>query len=375
MGLSNFALFFLIGFIGYLVFFILGASTPALLGALTMVGLARLIGLDSIGESSYYLNIFAQIFLGLYVGVGVTRKFVKQVYRLLAPIALVSFWSIAVTVCIGAFLSTLTSMDLLTSLLGASPGGVAEMAIMAYSIGADVASVSLFQLFRLVPSIIVIPIIAKRRTRLVGADRSIATLEGNYITLVKANFKNVLKLFSVENINMKGKIALKIFTKPILLSVLIATLGAYIGIFLQIPGGGMVGALLATSIGALLGMNIEIPPLLFRRVLQICIGILIGDNFTRDLLYEFYDMLVPVIVFAVLIFGAFLILAQIVRKLTGWDNITCLLATAPAGLTAMTMLAYEMDSNPVEVSMMQLSRLLTVRLIIPIVIVLFKVLV
>lgn len=86
-------------------------------------------------------------------------------------------------------------------------------------------------------------------------------------------------------------------------------------------------------------------------------------------------MLVPVIVFAVLIFGAFLILAQIVRKLTGWDNITCLLATAPAGLTAMTMLAYEMDSNPVEVSMMQLSRLLTVRLIIPIVIVLFKVLV
>jgi len=89
--------------------------------------------------SKPYLNIFAQIFLGLYVGAGVTRKFVKQVYRLLTPIALVSFWSIAVTVCIGAFLSTLTSMDLLTSLLGASPGGVAEMAIMAYSIGADVA--------------------------------------------------------------------------------------------------------------------------------------------------------------------------------------------------------------------------------------------
>jgi len=60
MGLSNFALFFLIGFIGYLVFLTLGASTPALLGALTMVSLARLIGLDSVGESSYYLGLTEQ---------------------------------------------------------------------------------------------------------------------------------------------------------------------------------------------------------------------------------------------------------------------------------------------------------------------------
>lgn len=130
----------------------------------------------------------------------------------------------------------------------------------------------------------------------------------------------------------------------------------------------MLGALLFTAGFSLAGFKLEAPPTMVRDLTRIGIGALIGMQFTREFFYDFQYMLLPALLFTILILGTSVIMARIIEKITGWDRMTCVLATAPAGLSSMTALAMEVKCQPFEITMMHLARVLTIKTIVPILI-------
>jgi hypothetical protein len=160
----------------------------------------------------------------------------------------------------------------------------------------------------------------------------------------------------------------KIFSKSVIITIAIGFCGGMLGDWLGIPAGGMLGALVFTAGFSLAGLKLEAPPTAVRNLTRIGIGALIGMRFTREFFYNFHQMIFPAVLFTVLIFGSSLIMSRIIEKITGWDRMTCIIATAPAGLSSMTALAMEVKCQPFEISMMHLARVLTIKTIVPIII-------
>jgi hypothetical protein len=87
------------------------------------------------------------------------RRFGKVLpYAVGGSAALVAF-----TYLIGFGLTWVTPCDLITAFLSASPGGLTEMGIVALSVGADVAFVVAFHLFRLFSILLVLPPLLRMR--------------------------------------------------------------------------------------------------------------------------------------------------------------------------------------------------------------------
>jgi hypothetical protein len=76
-------------------------------------------------------------------------------------------------------------------------------------------------------------------------------------------------------------------------------------------------------------------------------------------------MAIPVLTSTAVLVASGLVLAALLRRLTGWDALTCLLAAAPGGVTQFFILACELGADPLKVSLLQLARLLTILGLLP----------
>jgi hypothetical protein len=70
---------------------------------------------------------------------------------------------VAFTWFIGLALTWVTPADQITAFLSASPGGITEMGIVALAVGADVAFVLAYHLFRLFSILLVVPPLLRRK--------------------------------------------------------------------------------------------------------------------------------------------------------------------------------------------------------------------
>lgn len=353
---ANIFILLFIGWIGYVMFLLLRFPSPSLLGALFVVGAIKLCGF-TIHTPPPYFGISLQILLGLYVGVGVTREVCKQFKKIAIPVVLMSLWAIGVTLIIGYLLARLTGMDRLTAYLGAAPGGLSEISIIALSFNVNVGSVSLLQLCRLVITLIFFPMIARLKT---SKEKNEAALKNRAYLFFKQFKLDSIKYFFCENIRAFS-------SSKVIFTTTLAFLGGSLGIKMGLPAGGMIGSLFTTMLASVFidKIKLQAPPAFLRNFVRIGIGVLIGNNFSMDLLADFYSMLLPAIIFTMLIFGSSLVMARIIQGITGWDQVTCFLATAPAGFTPLTILASDMGIHPFEVSMLQLARLLTIKSLLP----------
>ena len=97
--------------------------------------------------------------MGTIVSLEKLQRFGKLLpYTVGGSAALVGF-----TYLIGFGLTLVTPADLLTAFLSASPGGVTEMGIVAIAVGADVAFVLAYHLFRLFSILLIVPPLLRQR--------------------------------------------------------------------------------------------------------------------------------------------------------------------------------------------------------------------
>jgi len=149
------------------------------------------------------------------------------------------------------------------------------------------------------------------------------------------------------------------------LALLLATLGGLAGFMAKIPAGGFVGAMAATGIVSVSGVRLRALPTGFRTAAQVGLGALIGLNINPSVIGLLKAMLLPTLAVTLVMVGWGIVLAFMVRRIRGWDLMTCLIATCPGGITQLASIADELGADPLRVSLLHLVRLFTIFLVLP----------
>ena len=136
--------------------------TPYLLGPIFGVAIGVLNAFPA-PPADPVLLIAAQVFVGIYMGNGISLSSLKQLGKVLpyavgGAIALLAF-----TFALAYALTIISPASLLTGFLSTAPGGMAEMGITAVVLQADVSTVISYQLFRLFFVLLSIPPVLKWR--------------------------------------------------------------------------------------------------------------------------------------------------------------------------------------------------------------------
>ena len=136
-----------------------------LLGTLVAVGIGgvgvTLLGLPqlSVPPGTYSL---LQILLGMLVGFRMTREGLREGACALLPASLLAVVMISASIGAALVAVPLTSLDPVTALFAAGPGGLTEMTALGASFGADGAAVASVQLVRVLLAVAVVDVVLQR---------------------------------------------------------------------------------------------------------------------------------------------------------------------------------------------------------------------
>ncbi len=323
-------IFYALSILGWQVFEKLKIPTPAILGPIVALCIGNFYGLDIVVPE--WIKPLLSIIMGIMLGLRFNLKF----KGLLKEIFLVGSWIIILSL-ITAQVLFFTGLDKSTALFGATPGGLAELSLVAMSFGANIFVVALLQSTRLLTTMIAIPMIVKRIPK---ETQSISKKEE-------------------EKSTARGK------WKAWGIIIPMAVAAALILGFFKVAASSLIGPMLAVGIYTKIkDIHIKLNKT-FQNWVQIGVGGLIGLSITKASLLSFQDYLVPILYLNLLIVGGSLILGFVLHKITGWDLLTCLLSTAPAGLTPMILLSLELNADSNRVVLFQLLRFVTVVLFAP----------
>ena len=340
--LGQAGLVLLLGWLGWHMAERLNIPAATVIGPMLIVGLTTCLGLMPPSFPTWF-KAGAQSIIGTYLGLQVDRATVSRSRTMAWPITVSTLWLLLSALLIGYLVARLTRIDLYTSLIGTTPGGIAEMTAMAGAVNADVALVATLQTFRLVTTNVSIPFLARRQASL---DSPSLTRADNTDSAPSAS---------------QAKSA------HWLIATLIGAAGGYLLDWLQVPAGGVIGAMVAVALVQLTGREMQPLPSTLRTAAQICIGVFIGVTFNPQTLAELRASFATVIAATVATVTSSLFLASFVRRWLKLDAQTALLACSPGGLTQMAVIADELGAEPFTVGLFQLVRVLAVVLLMPVI--------
>lgn len=143
------------GWIGYNLKIPAGAMTFSMLA----VGALNIFS----GKGCMPLNIrrLTQVFAGILIGEKMTYRDIIALKTIIIPAFILIVGIIVVNLCIGIFISKITGLEMVNSLLASAPGGMSDMALIAKDLGGDAPKVTVLQLARYICVIAFYPIIVK----------------------------------------------------------------------------------------------------------------------------------------------------------------------------------------------------------------------
>ena len=387
--LSDTVLLLAIGILGWFVFSLLKLPVPGILGTMVFIGGLRIMEVD-LPFAPGFISPVVQIVLGIFIGSKITRETVKDLGSLIKPAGMIITWTMIIVFFFGYFLHTVTEMDLYSAILSSSMGGLPEMTILSMETDADITSVVIMHTIRMMLTMFLFPIIFKgymgrqrkiNRERLSGnsldkalskPDKTRDTEEETigkkspfeFLFAHKAEFLRFgqrMRDFSGNPRRFWGSLRVR------LISVAVAAVGGYLFYRLGVPAGGMVGAMVFIAAASIGGIRIKPPSSFTFEFLLIGIAITISDNFSRETLEVVAsgDLLLPILLSTIVVFGSSLLMALLLTKVTKWDFPTCFLAAAPAGFTVMSTLAIKYEKDAFVVSMLHLGRIMSIKLVVP----------
>jgi uncharacterized protein len=137
---------------------------PFLLGPIFATTVMVLVGCPAPAVPGPLIRT-AQLFFGTYLGIVITLESLRRLGKVLPYAVCSAVLLVAFTYLVAYGLTFVTPANLLSAFLGTAAGGLAEMGIVALALGADVAFVLSYQLFRLLTILLVMPPLLRRRFR------------------------------------------------------------------------------------------------------------------------------------------------------------------------------------------------------------------
>jgi len=283
------------------------------------------------------IKILSQAGCGAYIGLKVKRSHYKEFKEVAGP-ALILMGSIIVfSICIAVIVSRFGRADITTALFATAPAGTTDMTLISMDFHANTAQVAFLQVFRLVGTILLIPIVV----RFVVEKRGLKT----YNSSPRAERSKEAK----EVLTTKQKVT------RLAATLLIAIAAGLLGYILGIPAGTITFSMIAIVLFNLKTSK-GFMPMTAKGTVQCLSGALIGSRVTKAEL-EMLATMWPEIIIILLCYVAFtLVTGYLIYKFTRLDPVTALFACSAGGLTDITLISEEMGANFVEVMMLHLVR-------------------
>jgi uncharacterized protein len=284
----------------------------------------------------HYLANIVFVVLGISLGAAVTPETIRQMATWPLSMAALAVAMMLLTASVTAYLCFVHGWDPLSAMFASAPGGLSQALALAAQTGADLRAVAMVQSVRLLLLTVVMPV---GLASVAGAGSP--PLPGGGLVLA----------------NSLGELAIL---------VLVSSLVAVLAYRIRVPGGLIVGAMIAS--GALHGsgvvhVNLPAPVVVASFVMT---GALIGARFTGTsfgLLLQLARVALGALVVGLTVA---VISAVAVAWLLGLSPAGMVMAYAPGGLEAMTILAFALHLDPAFVGTHHLARFLFVSLMIPV---------
>jgi membrane AbrB-like protein len=152
--------------------------------------------------------------------------------------------------------------------------------------------------------------------------------------------------------------------KRVALSLLIGAGGGFLAFALHLPLAWMIGAMVATTIGSLAGLGLEMSKRL-RGFLVVVLGVMLGSAFTPAIIgrvAEWLPSLAGLLGYVGIMTAA---VSLYLRKVAGYDPVTAYFAATPGGLNEMTIVGGAMGGDDRVISLVHGVRILLIALTIP----------
>lgn len=288
------------------------------------------------------VRIAVQICLGAMSGSRVGRGEVRDMRRLILPILLMFCVCLALNVVFGIAVVKTTNLDISTALLSITPGGATDMVFVAADIGADTGLVGIMQTLRMIFS------------------NCVLTLA--FVAMIKrhdaAQGKAVPGADSIEKAKVEARRPPKYWLR-VGGMYLAAAAGGLLFRWLGVPGGVLVGAMLATVIHNCLLEKVTYPPAI-KKYQQVFTGAYIGVGISAATLAQIPNVAIAMLLSIVDIIIYVLLMSFIFRRTTRMDYKTSLLCSTPGGIGEVSILSEEMGADTPTIAVVNTARMILV---------------
>jgi uncharacterized protein len=322
-----------IGALGGALFAWIGLPAPWLAGSMIAVTAAVLAGLPTAIYNPARIAVF--ILLGVQIGSSISHETLQRMAGWPGSLVILALTVIAVTGSGYGLFRSLFRWDRPTALFSSVPGALSLTLLLADEARADMPRVTIVQCIRLFFLVAVLPSVIG----LEAPDRA-TTVAGNVASLA---------------------------IKDALILVLAGSFGGLIAQIARLPAGLILGSLLASAAVRLMGVVSGPLTNLLLFPAYVILGIMIGvrfQYFERRLIARLLWAGVVGFVLAMIMAFAGALAAH---KFSAVPLSLTLVAFAPGGLEAMTIMAFALNLDPAYVGGMQFARYVAISLVLPLV--------
>lgn len=156
----------IIAFVGGGIGHALKFPAGAMVGAMVAVSVANILGADP--RIPEFFNIAAQILIGGFLGLSVTKEVVAGLKDYTIPSILVVMILAVFGVVTGFIINKITGLELYTSLFGSVPGGMQEMVVLSQSYDVNHPAVMTIQTVRRVLIVVIYPLLVLFVSKITG---------------------------------------------------------------------------------------------------------------------------------------------------------------------------------------------------------------
>lgn len=324
-----------LGALGGAVFAWLALPLPWMLGAMTIVMLA------SIGGARVHLPRGLRDVMIAVLGVLLGSSFTPE---LLASIGQWRWTMLGLVVSTGLMTAIgylygrhVIGLDRATSFYAGAPGGQVEMITLGEQAGGDVRVIALSQTIRILTVVFTVPIWFR--------------YGGAFDAGAAAPWIGFTDLRVVD----------------LVVLALCAVIGPFVGKWLRLPAGMLIGPMILSAIVHLTGLTQGAPPSLLVIAAQIVIGSANGARFDGVPIARVAKALAQAVPMALLMVACAVIVAFATANWTGLPAAQLVLTYAPGGIAEMNLVALVLGLDVAFVATHHIARVVMVLLLVPII--------
>ena len=156
----------------------------------------------------------------------------------------------------------------------------------------------------------------------------------------------------------------QIFSLKFLLVIAISVPSAIIADYFNLPLAWFLGPMLATSIGALVGLKIVIPRIILSSIL-ILLGLYIGNYIDKNLFSQIHEWVFTSLIMLAYIILSIFIVSIYLQKFSKYEKKTSIFSAAPGALGPLMILAEDQKTDLSHVATSHLIRLIIIVTLFP----------